>query len=74
MPNNAHKIRIESIKSLSETIRRAFAHAKYLGYSGSCLEYAMLILPEDTTIIDSGKDGYEGPLSQAPTIEELFGK
>lgn len=71
MPNNSQRIQRESIKSLSETIRRAYAHARILGYTGSSLEYSMLVLPQDTTIIDSD-GGYEGPIDQAPSVEELL--
>lgn len=62
---------MEGIKALSETVRRAYAHAKALGYLGSSLEYSMLILPQDMNVMDSG-GGYSGSISEAPSVDQLL--
>jgi hypothetical protein len=70
MSNNTLQRSQSAIKTLSETVQRAYAHARSLGYTGSSLEYAMLILPEDTLVTDN--TGYSGTLRDTPSISELL--
>ena len=70
MANKSLQSQHEGIKALSGTVRRAYVHAKSLGYTGTSLEYSMMVLPPDMNLEDAG--GYKGPLSGAPSISELL--